>query len=911
MPAMSLLGGSDVDFGKIERDYAFLLDCFREVLAEAGDAAAARVLDQETAAGADPERSIQASSVAFQLLRMVEENATAQSRRLLQDEGRLHEDSGSWEQALRRLKGQGLDAARIAEAVAAARVEAVLTAHPTEAKRQTVLEHHRALYLLLVARENTMYTAREQHAVRERIKATLESLWRTGEIFLEKPDLESERRHVLHFLRHVFPEVLPSLRARLRQAWAAEGLDPAALAGHGTEPRLRFGSWVGGDRDGHPFVTAAVTAETLAELRRAALDLLAEKLRGAAVRLSLSDRLQAPPAALTDMVLSTASLLGPAGERAVARNPGESWRQALNLMLARLPDLGAGTAPYAGPQELAADLRVLDETLRAVGARRLADEVAVPLLDLVDTFGFHLARLDVRQNSRFHELALSQLMTRAGLDGDGFLAADEAGRRAVLDAELASPRPFAHTGATGIGTEADAVVGCYRVLADEVAAHGTHGLGALIVSMTRSVSDLLAVYLFAREGGLMQETPEGPVCPLNVVPLFETIDDLDRSPGILDAYLSHPMVMRSLRAQAAAAGYDAPLQQVMVGYSDSNKDGGIWASRWGLYRAQEALAEVGRRHGVRLRFFHGRGGSISRGAGPTHRFLKALPPAALNGDLRLTEQGEVISQRYANRITAVHNLELLAAGTVGSTAAARRAAEQHPLAPVMDVVSADSRRVYEALLKREGFMTFFAGATPIDAIEAARIGSRPARRTGQRTVADLRAIPWVFSWSQARFYLSGWYGVGSALTRLKQEAPHDHARLCAAVFDWAPLHYVVSSVATSIATADLAIMRRYASLVEDRGIRDGFMAVIEEEFERTRDALHEVYGGPLPDTRPRIHQTLELRRPALGMLHERQVGLLADWRKAKAAEDAETARVLEGRLLLTVNAIAAGLGATG
>lgn len=901
----------DVNFAKIERDYAYLLDCLREVLEESGDAAAVRALDA-TAPPEDDEdahRLAQVWSIAFQLLRMAEENAQAQSRRALQQDGRLHEDSGSFEQALRRLRERGLAPDAIGRAVEATRLEPVLTAHPTEAKRQTVLEHHRALYLLLVRRENTMYTAAEQAALRDQVKATLEALWRTGEIFLEKPDLASERRHVLHFMRHVFPDALPALRARLRQAWAAEGLDPAALAHRLGGPRLRFGSWVGGDRDGHPLVTAEVTAETLADLRAGALDLLADHLRAAAVRLSLSDRIQPPPAELADWLAATAGRLGEAGAHALARNAGESWRQALNLMLARLPRPDSA-APYGRAGELVADLGMLEQSLRAVGASRLADEVVLPLRDLTETFGFHLARLDVRQNSRFHELALSQLMDRAGLDGAGFLAADEAGRRAFMDAELASPRPFTrHTRKDGTA-EADAVVGCHRVLRRQIEAHGPDGLGALIVSMTRSVSDLLMVYLFAREAGLLADGPDGAVCPLPVVPLFETIGDLEVSPAILDDYLSQPMVQRSLRAQAAAAGLDQPLQQVMVGYSDSNKDGGIWASRWGLYRAQEALAEVGRRHGVRIQFFHGRGGSISRGAGPTHRFLKALPPRALAGDLRLTEQGEVISQKYANRVTAVHNLELLAAGTLGSAAPPADDGD-HPLASAMDAVSAESRRVYEALLREEGFITFFGEATPIDAIEAARIGSRPARRTGQRTVADLRAIPWVFAWSQARFYLSGWYGVGSALTRLKATAPDTHARLAAGTFDWAPLHYVISSVATSIATADPAIMRQYAALVGDAALRDRFMALIEAEFLRTRDALREIYGGPLSRQRPRIHQTLELRRPALAALHTRQVALLGAWRAAKAEGDTARASDLESRLLLTINAIAGGLGATG
>lgn len=906
---------AQVDFDKIERDYAFLVECFREVLDDVGDGSAARSLNDNTiddTPGEDPERLIQAYSVAFQLLRMAEENANAQTRRALQQQDRLSEDSGSWEQHLRRLRALGLDAEDIATVLDSARVEPVLTAHPTEAKRQTVLEHHRALYLLLVDRENTMYTRQEQAALRDRIKATLECLWRTGEIFLEKPDLDSERRHVLYFLRHVFPPVLPALRARLRQAWEAEGLDPAVIAARPIRPQIAFGSWVGGDRDGHPFVTAEVTREALGELRAAALDLLSEKLRATAVRLSLSDRLQPPPAALKTRIAETVERLGPAGALAGDRNPGESWRQFVNLMLARLP-LAGSPAPYARADDLADDLALIETALRGAGAHRLADEDVLPLRDLVQTFGFHLARLDIRQNSQFHERAVAQLMDRAGLDGPAFLSANEAGRRAVLDAELASPRPFTReSGRIGDNNEADTVVACYRVLTHEIKAHGTEGLGALIISMTRSVSDLLTVYLFAREAGLMIDHDGAMACPLNVVPLFETIDDLERSPGILDAYLSHPMVIRSLYAQAAAAGLSQPLQQVMVGYSDSNKDGGIWASRWTLHRAQDALAAVGRKHGIRIRFFHGRGGSISRGAGPTHRFLRALPPQALNGDMRLTEQGEVISQKYANRITATHNLELLTAGTVGSTATNLHTEDSgHPLDIVMDAVSRDSRSVYEALLKNDGFMEFFSSATPIDAIEAARIGSRPTRRTGQRTVADLRAIPWVFAWSQARFYLSGWYGVGSALNRLKETAPEDYARLKEAAFDWAPLHYVISSVATSIATANPEIMRKYATLVADQGVRDRIMGQIEEEFVRTRDTLREIYGGPLSETRPRIHRTLDLRRPSLTRLHDRQVDLLARWRQARMDGQTATVAALEGQLLLTVNAIAGGLGATG
>ncbi|MEO1273677.1 MAG: phosphoenolpyruvate carboxylase, partial [Myxococcota bacterium] len=307
--------------------------------------------------------------------------------------------------------------------------------------------------------------------------------------------------------------------------------------------------------------------------------------------------------------------------------------------------------------------------------------------------------------------------------------------------------------------------------------------------MARSVEDLLAVYLLAREAGLLCRDGDTIHCPLEVVPLLETVDDLKRGPEILEAYLTHPIVQASLQRRGGP-----PVQQVMVGYSDSSKDGGIVASFWGLYRAQRELAEVGRRTGVRIRFFHGRGGTIGRGAGPTHRFLRALPPGSLRTDLRMTEQGESISQRYANRVTAAHHLELLTAGTFAAEVADRAGRSDPPeLVALMDELAQTSRQAYRALIEHEGFIPFFSQATPIDVIEASRIGSRPARRTGRRSLGDLRAIPWVFAWNQSRFVLPGWFGLGSALLQLREHNAEGFERLVVAKHEdtrWAPLHYL-------------------------------------------------------------------------------------------------------------------------
>jgi phosphoenolpyruvate carboxylase len=440
-------------------------------------------------------------------------------------------------------------------------------------------------------------------------------------------------------------------------------------------------------------------------------------------------------------------------------------------------------------------------------------------------------------------------------------------------------------------------------------------LGALIVSMTRQLSDLLVVYLLAREAGLAICTPDGLVCLLPVAPLFETAEDLQRAPGIMRAFLSHEVTLRSLRGIAVAAGESGLSQQVMIGYSDSNKESGILASQWALHRAQTTLTAVGEDCGVRVRFFHGRGGTISRGAGPTHRFLDALPPGTVNGDLRLTEQGETIAQKYANGTTAKFNLELLLAGTAGTSlrpapALGTRIAE-HLVTPV-DLLVATGRRVYESFLREADFMEFYCQATPIDALEQSSIGSRPARRTGQRTLADLRAIPWVFSWNQARFYLPGWYGVGSALDQLRRDDEAGFSAVKQSLSGgWPFLRYVLMNVETNLASADQAIMSQYADLVADRSVRESFLTKIRTEFDLTHAMLAECFGRSTMSRRPRAAKTLALRADALLVLHHQQIELLARWRSLQRSGDDEAAKRMLPELLLSINAIASGLRTTG
>ncbi|MFW5679215.1 MAG: phosphoenolpyruvate carboxylase, partial [Pseudomonadota bacterium] len=881
---------------KVEQTLGFLMTAFAAVLRSLGETEIARALPWpelrgETALTTDwpetrAERAAQAWSIAFQLLHQAEENAVAQARRDAERAEALAADAGSFDQHFARLRREGVTAETLARTLADVRIEPVLTAHPTEAKRQSVLHHHRALYRLIVELENTMWTPAERSALEAEVRACLERLWRTGEIYLEKPSVADERRNVLHYLTEVFPTALPWVERRLAAAWRRAGLAEDALAEAGPLAPLGFGSWVGGDRDGHPFVTAATTAETLVLFRREALELIDRRLAELAARSSLSDHLTAPPAEFRAWVEQRAAELGEAGREALVRNPDELFRQAVNLMRASLPPAEAAPSPaaYTSPDALDADLARLAAALAAVGADRLAREDVAPLRRHLATFGFHLAVLDVRQNSAFHDRALAHLLDSAGVpDGASFARWDEPRRRAFLLDELAHPRPFVMPGQPLAG-EADDAVGVLAVLARHVRARGVSGLGALIVSMTRGPADLFAVYALAREAGLLQRDVDGPWLPLPVVPLFETIDDLVRAPDILAAYLDEPLVQRSVARQAASAGRAELLQQVMIGYSDSGKDGGIVASFWALQRAQRALVEVARTRGVRLCFFHGRGGTIGRGAGPTHRFLRALPPGSVDGALRLTEQGETIAQKYANRVTAAHHLELLVAGTLTATLEGRR--PPRPVPPVlhgaMDRLADASRETYRALVAAPGFIRFFEQATPIDAIEQSRIGSRPARRTGERTLADLRAIPWVFAWSQARFQLPGWFGLGSALEALGGADADAMAALVRAKSEadrWEPWHYLVSNAATAWATASPDVMRRYAALVEEEDLRRTFLETVLAEHARTGRMLEAIYGAPLARVRARTQRVIDRRARALDPLHDHQIACLRHWRR--------------------------------
>jgi phosphoenolpyruvate carboxylase len=898
-------------FEKIYEDLSFLMHCFREVLEELGELELAQSLPWISEVKVSPQpnpRLSQTYSIAFQLLNMVEENVAAQVRRARESDLGLASEPGLWADQLERLKKAGISESDIAAQMASIRVEPVLTAHPTEAKRLAVLDQHRALYYLLVQRENQMYTPHEQIAIRDEIKVTLERLWRTGEVHRTKPIVAEERRNVVHYLRDVFPIVLRDVDLRLRQSWSEAGFNLEALNSPDRFPRLRFGTWVGGDRDGHPLVTAEVTRETFIELRQAALETLITAMSRVVEQLTLSGNDQVAPPALLEGIERLTRETSVGIERLLYRE--EPWRQFAFLIQKKLQQ-SVQDQGYRSANDLRNDLILLNSSLDAVGATRIARTEVWPVIRIVDVFGFHGAVLDIRQNSQFHDQAIAQLLAAAGIVlPKPYAEHTQSERLPLLQAELNSRRPFLAPDVS-VGPEADAVLSCYRVLKEYRDRFGLRGIGSLIVSMTRGVSDLFAVYLFAREVGLWRETADGPASEIHVVPLFETIEDLEAAPAIVTEYLQHPFVQRSGKLQAEIRGSENPVQQIMLGYSDSNKDSGLLTSQWALHCAQKEITKVADAIGIQVRYFHGRGGTISRGAGPTHRFLEALPHQTIRGDVRLTEQGETIAQKYANRITAAYNLEILLAGVGGITLLQKQQAE--PLdrtGEIASELSEASRNAYRNLLNHPKFIDFFRTATPIDALELSSIGSRPSRRTGQHTLADLRAIPWVFSWTQSRYYLPGWFGIGTALQAMEHDEEKQKLLLTLGKSS-SFLRFVLTNAETNICSASASLMEMYASLCpDDEGVKHVY-SLIKEEFDLTHKSLSKVLGGASADRRPRFTKTLQIRADGLRALHVQQVGLLRTWRQAMAAGATADADRLFADVMLSINAIASGLRTTG
>ncbi|MCH7412105.1 phosphoenolpyruvate carboxylase [Belliella sp. R4-6] len=892
---------------KLIADRKFLIECYVTMLSRIKEDGLVSLINHSdknynlNESHVSSEKVIQALSIYFQLMTLVEENAATQYRRNVETAEKSNPIRGSWSEAFGIWLGAAVGEDEILSAISSTKVLPVLTAHPTEAKRVTVIEIHRELYLLLVKKENLSLSSYEQILIKEQIINLLERWWTTGEIYLEKPSVRDERANVLHYLTNVFPLILEKSDQKLKYEWLAHGLDPTKIKNPDVFPKINFGSWVGGDRDGHPLVTADITKETLGLHREKALKHVKSCLNNLVKKLSISAISNSVPQVLIDAIGNRSKLLGDSGFRAVQRNPHEPWRQFVNLMLLQientiLEEIEDPLLCYKSSKYLEKDLSFLRNTLLESGFDGIVEDLLFPVERTVRCLGFYLAKLDIRQNSDFHDKAISQIMKSNGEIDYDFSSWEEIRRLRFLNHILLSNASITNVDRS-YGLEADHLLGCYRVVRHHVAQYGTEGIGSFIVSMTRSLSDLLLVYLFMRETELLETN-------IQVVPLFETITDLYNGPVILDDFLQHPITKK----RAASLQNK---QEVMLGYSDSNKDGGTIASKWNLYKAEIALAEVGSKNQTNVYFFHGTGGTISRGGGKYHRFLESMPENTVGGAIKLTVQGESLAQLFGNPLTGTYNLDALCSGVARHIVndAAHQKGLNYPL-QIMGFLSQKSFEHYRDFIETEGFIDFYGKVTCIDVLEKSKIGSRPARRTGSRTLADLRSIPWVFSWNLSRNTITGWYGLGSALKTLKKNRPNDFLVLKNSIQNWSFFRFLMIQTETNLILSNLSVMRLYSELDEDVGEREKFMNKILEDYQDSILMLEELFGEPASIRRNSQYENLEWRNEKLEILHHLHIKYLKKWRSINDENSREKESILI-KLLSIINGLSSGLKNTG
>ncbi|MBL9074046.1 phosphoenolpyruvate carboxylase [Tabrizicola sp.] len=822
---------------------------------------------------------MQSVNIWFQLTRIIDENSAMRARRLVEATEGPEAVEGSFAAALTAVD-PAMSREDFAQLSAHLSVGPTLTAHPTEAKRVTVLEIHRRIYRLLVSLETQRWTPRERDDILADIESEIDLLWMTGELRIERPRLADEIEWGLQFFRDALYDAVPQLFDR----FAAATTDRFG-AGLAIAPCVRFHSWIGGDRDGNPNVTTATTRDALDRSRRAILTRYLDAVTTAAARISITTRIMPLPA---ETLTRIRSILGAHATDLATRNPGEIFRQALSAIADRLRAmLNGGAGGYPSVSHFLTDLRTLEDGLHSIDAHRLAARYLTPLRWQAQVFGFRTHTLDIRQNSTVTTTVLAELWSLTG-PAPTYGTADWSRQ---LRADLSRP-DLTHADRARLSPEAQELLALLALIREARISEDPEAIGPFILSMTRTADDLLAVYLLARHAGFGAEKLD-----LQVVPLFETIDDLRRAPEVFDALLQVPLAERSLRSRDGTV-------EVMLGYSDSNKDGGFLCSTWELDKAQRRLTQSLARHRLRPVFFHGRGGSVSRGGAPTGRAIAAQPVGTVQGRLRITEQGEVVSSKYANRGTAVGNLELLASSVLSHLPVRVQPAADPEHIDALEALAGLSQTAYVSLLGMPGFLDYFQQASPVEELAMLKIGSRPARRFGARSLGDLRAIPWVFAWSQNRHMVTGWYGFGSALRAFRQVRGPAADRLLSDMFTRHPLfRLMVDEVEKSLMLADMEIAEAYAGLVEDAAIRAPILSRIQAEHSAALAALRDITGNALGLRFPKMQARCEDLRPQLDRLNRLQITLL---RQSRAGNGTTTVPLMQ-----SMTCIASGLGWTG
>ena len=832
-----------------------------------------------------------------------------------------HSRPGSIEVTLKRLDSQGITPKAISDMLAHSFVSPVLTAHPTEVQRKSILDAERAIAQLLTLRDDILAQALANKVTHDaltplelasneaQMRARVLQLWHTRLLRFSKLTVADEVENALSYYESTFLREIPKLYASLEQA----------LGAHPVHSFLRMGQWIGGDRDGNPNVNAQTLTHALRRQADVALRHFLTEVHYLGAELSLSAMLMAFPAEMQ-------ALANQSPDHNEHRKD-EPYRRALIGVYARLAAtlkaLSGGEAarhavppqnPYLTPEELLRDLRVIESSLLVQHAQAMATQRLQPLIRAVEVFGFHLATVDLRQSSDQHELVLAELLATARITPD-YAKLDEAAKRDLLLQLLCDARPLRVVG-HGYSAHAVSELSIFEAAKQSRALFGTQAIRHYIISHTETVSDLLEVMLLQKEVGLMQGTLDTQaVCDLIVVPLFETIEDLRNASVIMREFYALPGVLAMVQ-RGAKDQYGE--QDIMLGYSDSNKDGGIFTSNWELYRAEIALVEVfdsiSEQSPVQLRMFHGRGGTVGRGGGPSFEAILAQPPGTVRGQIRLTEQGEVIGSKYANPEIGRRNLETLVAATLEATLLHPTQSAKPAFLECAAELSLASMAAYRKLVyETPGFTEYFFDATPIREIAELNIGSRPASRKATKKIEDLRAIPWGFSWGQCRLTLPGWFGFGSAVNEFLNP-PQATAKLTKQRLallqqmqkQWPFFSSLLSNMDMVMAKSDLALASRYAELVDDKRLRKKIFGAIELEWHRTAHALELITGDKERLTHnAALQRSIRHRFPYIDPLHHLQVELVRRYREGQTDE-----RLKRG-IHISINGIAAGLRNTG
>jgi phosphoenolpyruvate carboxylase len=798
---------------------------------------------------------------------------------------------------LSHARAAGFSAADLRKFFANALVSPVLTAHPTEVRRKSTIDREMEIAELLDRRERIQLTPEEIAASDEQLRREVLTLWKTNLLRRTKLTVLDEVANGLSFYDYTFLREVPRLHCALEDRLnEGDGAASGELASF-----LRMGSWIGGDRDGNPFVTAEVMRGTLKLQSSRVLRFYLEELHVLGSELSLA-------AHLADVSKDLRAL----AERSPDTSPhrsGEPYRLAVSGIYARLTATAARldvettrapvgeAAPYADVSEFKTDLDIIYRSLISNNSRVIARGRLRYLRRAVDCFGFHLASLDIRQNSAVHERTVAELID-AAMPGMSYLALGEEARIALLTGELRNTRPLTSS-FVKYSEETVGELAVFHTAAESHAKFGADAIPQCIISMCKGMSDMLEVALLLKEAGLVDPSGRSAI---NIVPLFETIEDLQASAGIMDRMLSIHDYRKLVDSRGA-------VQEVMLGYSDSNKDGGFVTSGWELYKAEIGLIEVFERHHVRLRLFHGRGGSVGRGGGPSYDAIIAQPGGAVNGQIRITEQGEIISSKYSNAEVGRNNLEVLATATLeASLLQPKHSAPSGEYLKAMEQLSALAFRAYRGLVyETDGFAEYFWASTVITEIATLNIGSRPASRKKTREIEDLRAIPWVFSWAQCRLMLPGWYGFGSAVETWISEHPDKGLPFLKELYrEWPFFRTLLSNMDMVLAKSSIAIASRYAELVPDLSLREKIFGRIRQEWHTSIEKLLDIMGQErLLQGNPLLERSIRNRFPYLDPLNHVQVELLKQHRAQNPDE-----QVLRG-IQITINGISAGLRNSG